>query len=179
MTIKKIILKITRASLLAMVLYIILSFAIGAIMGSLSQISINFALGVWAFAVSGVFSYILIYYLYIKDGSGEMKVFDDYPKIYTGLKKDIKLVFFQELRVIGTLCAINLISWVLTGIDKLIFGKLTITNILFIYVPLQSFGVVFPEWLNSILSYSIGSIIISMIYLLELVIIRRKWYRNS
>ena len=179
MTIKKAIIKITIASLLSLILYLILSFVIGALMEAASHIAVNFALGIWAFLVSVVFSYILIYLIYIKDGSGEMKIHEDYPIKYTGIIKDIKLVFFQEFKILSTLCSINLASWILTGIDKLIFDRRTVTAVLFIYFPLQSFGVILPEWLNSILAYTIGSIIISMIYLLELVVIRRKWYVKS
>lgn len=62
------------------------------------------------------------------------------------------------------------------SIDKLIFSKRTITAILLIYSPLNIIGVALPAWLNSILGYLIGTILCFAIYLLELVVFRKRSY---
>ena len=53
-----------------------------------------------------------------------------------------------------------------------------VTAILLIFAPLNIVGIALPEWANGILGYLLGTILCFAIYLLELVIFRKKWYNK-
>lgn len=166
--------KITLSSIISLVIYIISNGLVTALMKESPYI--NIALTAYSIIFMAVFSLLLIYLLYIKDDSGTKLVISDYPNEYGGFFYDLKLVLKREINTIIAIFTINIGSWLLISIDKLIFSKRTFSALLLIYAPLNVIGVVLPDWLNSILAYVLGSIFCSAIYIFELILLRTKWY---
>ena len=125
-----------------------------------------------------VFSFVLIHELYRKNDKGEKIALEDYKTGYIGIINDIKLLFKREINLLYYFLFINGACWIITYIDKLIAGKKTFSAIFLIYYPLNCLSAMLPAWLNSLLSYALGPILCFAIYLLELVIFRKKWYKK-
>ena len=87
-------------------------------------------------------------------------------------------LFKQELSTFIAFAIINGACRLMILIDKLIFSKRTLTAILLLYTPLNIIGVALPEGGNSILGYLLGTILCFAIYLLELVVFRKKWHKR-
>ena len=137
-----------------------------------------FALATYSLVFMTTFNLILIYITFIRKALGEDEAVRDFQNGYWGFKKDIVYLFKRELSTLIAFAMINSASWMMISIDKLIFSKRTITAILLVYAPLNIVGITLPSWANNILGYLLGTIVCFAIYLLELVVCRKKWYKN-
>ena len=172
---KKLFFRLTLASFLTLLIYFVANALITAF---LNELSVIIALIILVVLIMVLYVFIVIYLTYIRTGLGEETLWNDYPDTYKGTAFDFKVVFREEQKTFLIIFAIDMASWVLTGIDKLIFGKTTITAILLVYAPLNIVGIMLPSWLNGILGYLVGALLVSGIYLLALVMLRRKWYKQ-
>lgn len=170
--------QVTIACALSMIIYLSTYWITSALMNEASEPLYLFALAMYSLAMMTAFDLVLIFITFVRKGSGEDKAVQDFQNGYWGFKTDIVFLFKQELSTFIAFAIINGASWLLILIDKLIFSKRTITAILLLYTPLNVIGVALPEWGNSILGYLLGTILCFAIYLLELVVFRKKWYKR-
>ena len=161
-----------------MIVYISTYWLASAFMNDSSSALYLLVLGIYSLVFMGVFDLILIHRTYIKNSSGEELALQDFENGYWGLRRDIAVLAKREFPTFASFALINIMCWVLLSIDKLIFSKRTITAVLLIFAPLNVIGVALPTWANSILGYLLGTILCFAIYLLELVLFRRKWYMH-
>lgn len=167
---------LTIASLITIVIYIATYWITSALMNEFPKSMYILAIIVYSIVLMGVFNLIFIRRIYVKNSTGENIASCDFKDGYWGLKHDIAEMFKRELSTLSALAIINITTWFLISMDKLIFSKRTITAILLIYAPLNVIGVALPSWANSILGYLLGTILCFAIYLLELVIYRKRLY---
>lgn len=170
--------QITLVSVITMIIWISTSWITGAFMNEATPSTYQIALWIYSFALMAVFALVLIYWAHVKKSDGEEMALEDFRDGYWGIKKDLALIFGRERMMIIALFLINMSSWVLISLDKLIFAKRTVTVLLLVYAPLNTIGTALPLWLNSVLGYVLGSVFCAALYLLELVLLRRKWYRK-
>ena len=168
---------ITISSAVCLVIYIATNWVVTAFTKEVQSQTV--ALILFSIFLMGIFAFLLVYFTYIRTESGKEIVRADYPDASRGVISDIKLVFKQEINTFAAILAINLAVWLIISVDKLIFAKRTFSAILLLYAPLNIIGVVLPDWANEILSYIIGSILCSAIYLVLLVLVRKKWYKSK
>ena len=168
--------QITIACAISMFLYVLTYWITSAFMNSTSKHLYLFTLIVYSLVFMGAFNLILIHRTYIKNSVGEENAMQDFKKGYWGFKTDIIFLLKRELSTFIAFSLINSASWIMISIDKLIFSKRTVTAVLLLYAPLNIVGITLPAWVNGILGYLIGTILCFAIYLLELVVFRKKWY---
>jgi len=173
--------QVTIACAISMIIYMLTYWIISAFMKEASGPLYLLVLAIYSLVFMSVFNLILIRRTYIKNYVGEKSVgekiaLQDFKNGYWGFKTDIIFLFKRELSTLVAFALINSASWIMISIDKLIFSKRTITAILLLYAPLNIVGITLPEWANGILGYLLGTILCFAIYLLELVVFRKKWY---
>lgn len=168
--------QVTIACAISMILYVLTYRVTFAFINAVSKTQYLLAMGIYSLIIMCVFNLVLIYRAYIKNHVGEKKAIQDFRDGYWGFKTDIIFLLKRELPILFTFALINCASWIMTLIDKLIFSKRTITAILLLYAPLNIIGITLPAWANGILGYFGGTILCFAIYLLELVVFRKKWY---
>ena len=161
-----------------MIIYLSTYWITSTLMNETSKPLYLLALLIYSLVFMAVFNLLLIYITYIRKSLGEDDAAQDFQNGYWGFKKDILYLFKRELSTFIAFAMINGASWILISIDKLIFSKRTVTAILLIFAPLNIVGIALPEWANSILGYLLGTILCFAIYLLELVMFRKKWYNK-
>lgn len=174
---RKKLLYILISSLLSMVLYL----ATYWITGTFSELSNGYLVAwIYVFILTFLFTFIFLYISFIRKGTGEKIVEEDFKEKYPGIFKDLLSLFCKEKETFFAIIFINIISWGLISLDKLAFGKRTVSAVLLVFAPLNITGLVFPTWLNGVLSYTLGSVFVFAIYLLELVVYRKKiWHKNK
>lgn len=173
----KLFLKATVCSLLTLIFYLIAYAIIGAVTREISDsFSVFTALLILSLFVMMLYSYLFIHINYIRNGYIEDSLFN--KDEYSGIKDDIIKFLNGEKSIFITAACINMGSWLLISLEKLIFGKRVLTAILLIYAPMNIISVALPEWLNGILGYITGSICIYLFYIIELAIIRNITYKK-
>lgn len=173
----KLFFKVTICSLLTLIFYIIAYAVIGAVTRKISEsFSIFISLLILSIFVMMVYSYLFIYINYIRHGYIEDSLFN--KDEYSGIKDDIIKFLKNEKSIFITVALVNMGSWLLISLEKLIFGKRVLTAILLIYAPMNIISVALPEWLNGILGYITGSICIYLFYIIELAVIRKLTYKK-
>lgn len=170
--------QITVACAITMLLYLATYWITSALMNEAAEPMYRLVLGIYSLVLMSVFDLILIRFAHIKKSVGEKAAMQDFKDGYRGLKTDISFLFKRELPTLITLAMINGASWILISLDKLIFSKRTVTAVLLLYAPLNVIGVALPEWGNSILGYLLGTVFCYAIYLAELAMLRKKWYKH-
>ena len=169
---------VTFACALSLIIYLATYWITSAWMNQTAEPLHLVALGIYSLVFMIAFDLVLIYIVYVRNSVGEDDAVRDFQNGYWGINTEIKYLFKRELLTLIVFALINGASWMLISIDKLIFSKRTITAILLIYAPLNIVGVALPAWANGILGYLLGTILCFVIYLLELVIFRKKWYKR-
>ena len=159
-----------------MIVYVLTYWITSAFMNNASKPLYLIVLVIYSLVFMSMFDLVLIHRTYIKNSVGEENAMQDFKKGYWGFKTDIIFLIKRELPTLIAFALINGLSWIMISIDKLIFSKRTITAILLLYAPLNIVGVTLPGWANGILGYLFGTILCFAIYLLELVVFRKKWY---
>ena len=170
--------QVTIACAISMIIYVLTYWITSAFMNAVSKPLYLLALGIYSLMFMSIFCLILIHRAHIKNSVGEEGAMQDFKNGYWGFKTDIIFLIKRELSTLIAFALINSASWIMISIDKLIFSKRTITAILLLYAPLNIVGITLPEWANGILGYLLGTILCFAIYLLELVLFRKKWYMH-
>ena len=170
--------QVTIVCAISMVIYLSTYWITSTLMNETSKPLYWLALLIYSLVFMTIFNLILIYITYIRKSLGEDDAVQDFQNGYWGFKKDILYLLNRELSTFIAFAMINGASWMLISIDKLIFSKRTVTAILLIFAPLNIVGIALPDWANGILGYLLGTILCFAIYLLELVIFRKKWYNK-
>ncbi len=170
--------QVTIASAICMIVYLSTYWVTSALMNDAPKQLYLLALSMYSLAFMIAFNLILIYITFIRNNSGEDDAVRDFKNGYWGLKTDIFHLFKRELSTLIAFAMINGVCWSMTSIDKLFFSRKTITGIFLVYAPLNIVGVVLPDWANSVLGYLLGTVFCFAVYLLELGIFRKKWYKK-
>lgn len=163
---------ITKASLLTMILYILLYAIWGAILNSIS--SVTFSLILLSVITEACFCIVLIWINYIRKGTGEDMIVNQYKNSdYLGFWEDIKKCIVTEKYYLIAFWGINIFFYFFVLIEKNIFQKRILSNIGLLYTPLNLLIILFK---HEIIGQLLSSLLISIVYLLSLGIMRRKWY---
>lgn len=159
-------------------IYVLTHWITSAFMNEVAKTLYWIALVIYSVLLMGVFCLLLIRRIHVRNSVGEEKALKDFENGYWGIKKDYIFLFKREISTLIAFAFINGASWIMISIDKLIFSRRTVTAILLLYAPLNIVGITLPEWINGILGYLFGTIFCFAIYLLELVLFRKKWYMH-
>ena len=170
--------QVTIASAVSVIIYVFTCWIIAAFMNEVAKTLYWIALVIYSVLFMGVFCLLLIRRIHVRNSVGEEKALKDFENGYWGIKKDYIFLFKREISTLIAFAFINGASWIMISIDKLIFSRRTVTAILLLYAPLNIVGITLPEWANGILGYLFGTIFCFAIYLLELVLFRKKWYMH-
>lgn len=171
-TIRDCLWNITKASLLTLILYILLYAIWGAILSSIS--SADLALIILCVCTEAAFCFVLIWVSYIKSEKGEDVVVKQYKdKSYSGLWNDIKMCLSTEKIYLALFWGLNIFFYFFVLLEKSIFQRRILSNIALLYTPLNILIVVFKY---EIIGYLLSSLLISVLYLLFLGFMRKKWY---
>lgn len=168
--------RVTIACAISIMTYVLIALLTASFFDEASKPIYLLAMSIYSIVLMSVFNLVLIHLTYIKNSSGEENAQHDFKDGYWGFKKDIIFLFKQELPMLITFALINSASWIIILIEKLIFSTRIISAVLLLYAPLNIVGTILPTWLNSILGYLFGTVLCFAIYLLELVMFRKKWY---
>lgn len=170
--------QITVACAMTLLLYMATYWITSALMNEAAEPMYRLVLVIYSLVLISVFDLVLIRFAYIKNSIGENEVMQEFKDGYWGLGTDMIFLFKRELSTLITLAMINGASWMLISLDKLIFSKRTVTAVLLLYAPLNIIGVALPKWGNSILGYLLGTVFCYAIYMVELAMLHKKWYKH-
>ena len=170
---------ITLASVLTMVIYIALSAVWGAILNELENTTLQLFL--IALMTTVAYGFALLWVSKIRKSVGEDEVMADYrEQPYTTLTNDLKLVFRKETKTLILMTVLVLTTYILNRLDMLIFGKKMISHITFPYITMSFFGSLFSI---KIIGYLLSAVLNSVVYLIALVLYRKKkytyWMKNK
>ena len=180
---KKVLWNITLASTLTLVAYIALYFIWGAILNSLESDLLKSILV--ASMTTVAFAYILLCTSKVKDEVGENEIISDYKeKEYTSLKDDFKLILKRESKTLISIAVIVILCFILNTIDSQIFRKKTISFPAFFFAPMCLFSTPFESFSGlSFIGYILNAIINPILYMLFLLLYRKKkynyWMKNK
>lgn len=162
-------LRITIASLLALVIYTLLSALIGAVFNDLKDTwGYTFAGCVLAVFTAALFAAMYIHITYGRTGRGEDEYFSDYPAAYGGLAGDLLLLLRREIATLAIFGAVDIVCW--AG-RFFIEGRSPIKAALLIWAPLNLLAEPFD---NNVISYIVSFLLVSALYLAGLVLMRRR-----
>ena len=169
---KRILWNITLASILTLAAYIALFAIWGAILSGVENQNVRLILIAIMTAVA--YGFLLLYVAKIRKSVGENEVIADYwDRTYTSFADDFKLIIKREARMLVCIAAIILICFALNSFDRLVFGKKTISLPTFLFAPMCLFSTLFEI---TVLGYIISIVVDCAIYILAVLIYRRKKY---
>lgn len=170
---------ITLAAVVTMVVYIALSAVWGAILNELENVTLQlFLLSLMTTVAYGI---ALLWVSKIRKSVGEDEVMADYrEQSYTTMTDDLRLVLRKEAKTLILMTVAVLMTYILNRFDMLIFGKKMISHITFPYITMSLFGSLFSV---KIIGYLLSAVLNSVVYLIALVLYRKKkytyWMKNK
>lgn len=127
------------------------------------------------FVYAGVFALLLIYISKMPKGDVAREAREDFENGYPGLIKDIKNILKREWITFLALSAEIMLQWYLWT-----YCFHSFACIVFIpFDPVYIFSMFFPDWLNGIPSYILCAVFIFAVYVSELALMRKKWYKRN
>lgn len=163
---------ITLSSVLTIAAYIALSAVWGAILNELENVTLKLFLV--ALMTTIAYGVILLWISKVRKSVGEDEVIADYrERAYTSMADDLKLILRREAKTLILMTALVLVTYILNRLDILMFGKKMISHITFPYIAMSLFGALFPI---RILGYLLSVVLNPIVYLLALVLYRKKKY---
>ncbi len=166
-------LHVTAAALMNMGIYLALITILMAILKELQHEWLaNFVLSI---LVCAGYALCLFYITYLRRGIGEDKVRADYKdQVYADPKADLRLLWQRERIYFILSVGVILLQAVLMEIDRLIFGKLFFSHVLFPYAVMNFMGTCIPV---PLVGACISAALICLFYALLALRYRRKAYR--
>lgn len=178
MRIKSMMTKILIASVLSSVVNLIAALLINVTAALNSAVAANITTIFLAIVSSVAFAIILVYLLHIYHANGEGEVWEDYPKMYGGLIKDIPKVISKEsftLLLIFSVSAFNLILWI---VNHTVIQNQIIDIIVELFIPVSSLSRLFPlSSAQQALGYLAGVSFTCTAYIIIFTLLRWKWRR--
>lgn len=170
---KQILWNITRASLLTLVAYIALYAVWGAILNSVeNEILQQFLLALMTTVAFGLF---LLYFSKIRGGRGDDEIMEDYRDGRTySIADDLMLTLRREKTVLITVAVIVLLCFALNTVDRVAFGKKTISFPTFFFAPMCLFDAAIPI---PFVGCAVSAVLDCAAYLVCLLIYRKKKYQ--
>ena len=170
---KQILWNITRASLLTLVAYIALYAVWGAILNSVENETLQSFLV--ALMTTAAFGIILLYFSKIRGTVGEDEILDDYKngRAYS-FADDLMLTLRREKNMLITVAVIVILYYVLNTVDRIAFGKQTLSFPTFIYAPMCLFAEAIPI---PFVGFAVSAVLDCATYLVCLLIYRNKTYK--
>lgn len=163
---------VTLSSIITLGAYIALYAIWGAILSELKNPMIkNFFI---ASMTTAAFGFFLLYISKIKKNLGEDEVLADYnERKYVSLFNDFKLVIRRESKTLSCIAAIIFVCFALNTFDSLVFQRKVVSFPTFFFAPMCLF-----ETLINIpfVGYAISALLDCTVYILFLLIYRRKRY---
>ena len=169
--------KITLASLCTLLLYLLSYVILGAIATS-GSVAKTVVWTILAIALPAVFSYLLIYFYYLRKRNGEFLYWKDFREGVLDTENAWKNLLSREKGMILLFFSMNFLFWVIGSIDMLLFDKQTFSMVLIIYSPMNMIVEILPNWAYGILGYLGGAVITSFWYLLEMFVVQKKWKKQ-
>ena len=170
---KQILWNITRSSLLTLVAYLALYAVWGAILNSMeNEILQQFLL---ALMTTAAFGFFLLFISKIRGNVGEDEIIDDYRDGRTySFADDLMLTLRLEKTVLITVAVIVLLCFALNTVDRVAFGKKTISFPTFFFAPMCLFDAAIPI---PFVGCAVSAILDGAAYLVCLLIYRKKKYQ--
>ena len=170
---KKLFLKITLASLVTLVVYLLCQALINAILHGLDD---RLILLTQAILTTFAYAFFLLYFLKIRKGEAEKEVLEDYTETeYPGMKADLKNVWKKEKAALIMIFIIIISCFVLNIVDTFLLPEWFISLPTIIYMPMCFFALVLEHMY--IIGYILSAVAICVIYILVLLVYRRRLYK--
>ena len=175
---KKTFITMIWSSIIALVLYIILSnILLGVLRGVENQVA---KLTIISFITIVLFVIIFFYFFKVTEEACLKEVMKDYKnKAYVSMSDDFKNIIKSEKATFICIAVIVIGCFALNELDALMFEKKTFSIVTFLFYPLCTFSSVFEmvHWF-SIFGYLSSLILICLIYICMLLFYRRKKYKQ-
>ena len=81
----------------------------------------------------------------------------------------------NEYKALIVFSFINIASWLLILLDRLLFAKRTFTALLIVYTPVQMIGTVLPSAGGGIIGFIAASVMVTVLYVIMIMLFRKKW----
>ena len=170
---KQILWNITRASLLTLAAYLVLYAIWGAILNSVENETLKLVL--LALMTTAAFGFFLLYISKIRKKIGEDEILDDYRDGRTySFADDLMLTLRREKTVLITVAVIVLLCFALNTVDRVAFGKKTISFPTFFFAPMCLFDAAIPI---PFIGCAVSAVLDCAAYLVCLLIYRKKKYQ--
>ena len=169
---KRILWKITLASLITLIAYIALSAVWGAVLSELKDATLK--LVIIALMTSAAFGFFLLYTLKIRSSAGENELVADYKdKKYVSLADDLKSVIKRESKTLICIGAIVLTCFALNTLDRVIFDKKFISFPTLFFAPMCLFDSIINI---PFVGYALSALIDCTAYIAFLLFYRKRKY---
>lgn len=165
--------KILIACILSSIATTGISLALDLILPHNLRVPFDYARLILAFVASVAFSVIMIYLLKIFDGSGESKVWEEYPDRYVGIIRDIPRIIKNERLELLSILAIGALNAILWMINKNLLGNSALSWAVNFLIAANPLALV----LDGALGFLLGPIASCAVYCLTLGVFRWKWRR--
>lgn len=170
--------KITLASLCTLLVYLPSYVILGAIASS-DPVAKTVVWTLLSIALPAFFSYLLIYFCYLRKRNGELRYWQDYREGVLDTENEWKNLLSREKGMVLLFFSINFVLWIIGSIDVLLFKKQTFSTVLnILYSPMSMLGEILPNWAYGVLGYLCGAVITSFWYLLEMLVVQKKWRKQ-
>lgn len=171
--------KIAFSNLGALLLYLLSALFANTILTAVSPTK-TIALTILCLLTMALFSYLLVRFTYLKGGKGERQYIQSLREIgraESGLSfsEDCRLLIREEIWMLVTILAINLLCWGVECIDVLLFSKQTVTMVLLVFAPMHMLIDILPNWGYGIIGFLVSTVVDVLLYLLILLFYRKKW----
>ena len=172
---KRILWKVTLASLLTLVAYLALYMIWGAILSGVESQTLRLTL--IALMTSVAYGAVLVYVSKIRGGVGEDEVMEDYRDgTYTSLAEDLQKLLLREAKTLLCMAVITIACCVVNTLDMALLGKKTVSGITLVYAPLCLFSSLSEKLWLAVPLYALGVVVAGAAYVVFLLIYRKKKY---
>lgn len=171
----KTIFRISIASFLSMLIYLICSFPLVAALNDSNNSGVIKL--ICAILANVAVSLFMVWALYIKTEEEAKVIREDYQEQKYRFGEDIKKCFAREKKTLLCILGILTVSFLAFVLDNFLLHKEIFSVVAVLYWPLYPFFMVFSET-NAWLSPLIGMLQTPITYLVILLLFRKKWYQK-
>ena len=168
-------LRISIASFLSMLIYLICSFPLVAALNDSNNSGVIKL--ICAILANVAVSLFMVWALYIKTEEEAKVIREDYQEQEYGFLEDVKKCLAREKKNLLCILGILTVAFLAFVLDDFLLHKEIFSVVAVLYWPLYPFFMVFSET-NAWLAPLIGMLQTPITYLLILLLFRKKWYRK-
>lgn len=171
----KTIFRISIASFLSMLVYLICSFPLVAVLNDSNNSSVIKL--ICAILANVAVSLFMVWALYIKTEEESKVIREDYQEQEYGFLEDVKKCLAREKKNLLCILGILTVAFLAFVLDDFLLHKEIFSVVAVLYWPLYPFFMVLSEthaWLSPL----IGMLQTPITYLVILLLFRKKWYRK-